>query len=348
LAEILHDDLQQQLAAAKFHLGILGGRIKNDLSVRSMVGQLDQILKDAIDKSRSLSHELSPAVLYHSSLGETFEWLARQVQTKHGLTVYIDAEEQVHLQSEPLKVFLYKAAQEILFNIVKHARVREARLRLKRMRGRLWLTIADRGQGFDPQTLGRTGGFGLFCIRERIELLGGRMKVRSVKGQGSVFVIAMPDGDTPRRPAGAIGSTPLGLADGAAEVADAPASGGPRLRVVLADDHKVMREGLAALLNEQTDMDVVGQAGNGREAVNLTCELRPDVVIMDISMPLMAGDEATRQIKLHIPKTRVIALSMFEEAGVAETIRKAGAETYLLKTAPFEELLTAIRGQSLS
>ncbi len=339
LAEILHDDLQQQLAAAKFHLGILGGRIKNHPSVRDMVGQLDQILKDAIEKSRNLSHELSPAVLYHSDLGETFEWLARQLHVKHGLTVHVDAVDQVHLQSEALKTFLYKAAQEILFNIVKHARVKEARLRLKRLRGRLWLTIADRGQGFDPQTVERTGGFGLFSIRERIELLGGRMRVRSAVGRGSIFVIVLPDGqmmeDRRQR-------TEDGLVPSAA-VRHPPS--GPRLRVLLADDHKVMREGLAALLNEQADMEVVAQAGNGREAVNLTCEFQPDVVIMDISMPLMAGDEATRQIKLHMPKTRVIALSMFEEDGVAETVCKAGAERYLLKTAPFDELLGAIRGK---
>jgi DNA-binding NarL/FixJ family response regulator len=154
----------------------------------------------------------------------------------------------------------------------------------------------------------------------------------------------MPDGETAGRSAMTIGSTTPGTTDHAVKVADVPPSRGPRLRVVLADDHKVMREGLAALLNEQTDMDVVGQAGNGREAVNLTCALGPDVVIMDVAMPLMAGDEATRQIKLHLPKTRVIALSMFEEAGVAETMQQAGAEGYLLKTAPFEELLTAIRG----
>lgn len=348
LAEILHDDLQQHLAAAKFHLGILNGRIKHDPSVRTMSGQLDQILTDAIEKSRSLSHELSPAVLHHSSLGETFEWLARHVQTKHGLTVHVDAEEQIHLKSEAMKTFLYKAAQEILFNIVKHARVREAWLRLKHMRGKLLLTIADRGQGFDPQTLEKTGGFGLLSIRERIELLGGRMKVRSVKGRGSVFVMAMPDGETIGRSATVLGPIASGSATSAIGVADVPGLPGPRLRIVLADDHKVMREGLAALLNEQTDMDVVGHAGNGREAVNLACDLRPDVVIMDVSMPLMGGEEASRQIKLHMPKTRIIALSMFEEVGVAETMRKAGAEKYLLKTAPFGELLTAIRGQALS
>jgi PAS domain S-box-containing protein len=349
LAGLLHDDLQQQLAAAKFHLGILGGRIRQDPSMQSLVGQLDQILTDAMEKSRGLSHELSPAVLYHSSLGETFEWLARQVQTKHGLTVHVDAEDHVQLSSETLKAFLYRATQEILFNIVKHARVQEAYLRLKHIRGRLWLTIADRGQGFDPQTPEWTGGFGLFSIRERIELLGGRMKVRSVRGRGSVFVIAIPDSQvTQPSVAPTVGSTPDGPVDRIAEAVGVPLPAGPRLRVVLADDHKVMREGLAALLNEQADMAVVGQAGNGREAVELTCELRPDVVVMDVAMPLVRGDEATRQIKLHAPATRIIALSMLDEAGVAEMIRKAGAEQYLLKTAPFEELLAAVRGQRLS
>ena len=71
--------------------------------------------------------------------------------------------------------------------------------------------------------------------------------------------------------------------------------------------------------------------------------LHPDVVIMDVSMPLMNGDEATRQIRRHLPQTRVVALSMHSEARTIERMRQAGAETYILKTAPFEELLAAIR-----
>ena len=106
-----------------------------------------------------------------------------------------------------------------------------------------------------------------------------------------------------------------------------------------------MREGLAALLSEQADLQVVGQAGNGREAVDLACRLRPDVVVMDVAMPLMAGDEAARQIKLHLPDTRVVALSMHEEADMAEAMRRAGAEAYLLKTTPSDQLLAAIRGR---
>ena len=104
-----------------------------------------------------------------------------------------------------------------------------------------------------------------------------------------------------------------------------------------------MREGLAALLGEQQDLRVVGQAANGRDAVGLAWELRPDVIVMDVAMPVMDGDEATRQIKRRLPQTRIIALSMFEEVEMAEKMRKAGAETYLLKTAPSEKLLAAIR-----
>jgi len=344
LAEILHDDLQQQLAAAKFHLGILSSRIKKDGTLHEMAVRLNDMLKDAIEKSRSLSHELSPAVLYQSDLGETLEWLARQVQAKHGLTVHVEARGRIDPQSEPLKAFLYKAAQEILFNVVKHARTKEATLRLQRMRGQLWLTISDKGQGFDPRALSKTAGFGLLSIRERVELLGGRMKIKSRKGRGSTFLIAVPDDQIPE-------ATPSGPGDLSGESVVhvsgrgrlAGRSGSRQLRVLLADDHEVMREGLAALLNEQQDIEIVGQAGNGREAVDLAYKLQPDVVIMDAAMPVMAGDEATRQIKLHLPKTRIVALSMFDEAQVAERMRKAGAEAYLLKTAPSEELLAAVR-----
>jgi PAS domain S-box-containing protein len=340
LAEILHDDLQQQLAAAKFHLSLLGKRVPKDKGGQGAVEQLDQILKDAIEKSRSLSHELSPALLYQSDLGETFEWLARQLKTKHGLTVHVESRGRIDPSSEALKVFLFKTAQEILFNVVKHARVREARLRIQCLRGGLWLTISDQGQGFDPRSPGKTGGFGLLGIRERIELLGGRMKIRSVPGRGSTFLIVVPDGQKTedRRPRTDDGQERIQPSS----VLRSPSSA---LRVLLVDDHKVVREGLAALLNEQADLEVIGQAGNGREAVDLACRLGPDVVVMDVAMPLMAGDEATRQIKSQLPGVRVVALSMFEEADMAEAMRQAGAEAYLLKTGPSDKLLSAIRGR---
>ena len=193
LAEILHDDLQQILAAAKFHLGLVSNRCKEDKALQETTEQVKRLLVEAIGKSRSLSRELSPPGLAQSDLRETFEWLASQVQAKHGLTVHVDVRDQVELQSEPLKALLYKAAQEMLFNVVKHAQVREARLRLRRRRGNICLAVSDKGRGFDPQGLGSSAGSGLLSIRERVNLLGGHMKARSVKGKGSTFLIVVPD-----------------------------------------------------------------------------------------------------------------------------------------------------------
>lgn len=115
------------------------------------------------------------------------------------------------------------------------------------------------------------------------------------------------------------------------------------LRVLVVDDHKIVRDGLASILSEQPDLEVVAQAGNGREAIDLAGRLNPNVIIMDVSMPLMNGDEATRQIKIMNPEIRIIALSMFEDSEMVQKMFRAGAESYVLKTAPSSTLLDAIR-----
>lgn len=114
-------------------------------------------------------------------------------------------------------------------------------------------------------------------------------------------------------------------------------------RIVLADDHRIMREGLRACLGREKTMEVVGEAENGRQAVELALRLRPDVVIMDISMPDLNGFEATRQILKGSPRTKVVALSMhMEERHVSEMLR-AGAAGYLKKDCGFGELVRAVR-----
>jgi len=192
IAAILHEDVQQMLAAARFHLNLLGSGTCSAEESQAIVGQVRQMLRDAIERSRSLSHELSPAI-YQVELIEILNWLAQHMQRKHDLTVRVEAHGRVDSPSEPLKAFLYKVAQELLFNVVKHAGVHEARVRVRRMGQSIYLSIVDQGRGFDPQELEGAAGFGLLSIRERVRLLGGQMKIRSRPGMGSRILIAVPD-----------------------------------------------------------------------------------------------------------------------------------------------------------
>lgn len=115
------------------------------------------------------------------------------------------------------------------------------------------------------------------------------------------------------------------------------------LKVLLADDHKIVRDGLRTLLEKHDDIVVVGEAEDGREALQLSRKLQPDVVVMDIAMPDLNGIEAARQLLSEYPGIRIAALSMHSDKRFVSEMLKAGASAYLLKDCAFEELITAIR-----
>jgi DNA-binding NarL/FixJ family response regulator len=116
-----------------------------------------------------------------------------------------------------------------------------------------------------------------------------------------------------------------------------------RLRIVLADDHAVVRAGLELLINAQADMEVVGHAADGREGVRLAQDAQPDVIVMDVSMPDLGGVEATAQIKRECPEVRVLTLTRHDDQGYLRRLLRAGAAGYVLKKTAADELITAIR-----
>jgi two-component system, NarL family, response regulator NreC len=115
------------------------------------------------------------------------------------------------------------------------------------------------------------------------------------------------------------------------------------IRILIADDHKVIREGLRALIATRDDMEVVGEAADGRQAVELAGSLQPDVVIMDVGMPELNGIEAARQIARSCPNTHLVALSINADQRFVSEMLQAGAGAYLIKTCDFEELVKAIQ-----
>jgi DNA-binding NarL/FixJ family response regulator len=116
-----------------------------------------------------------------------------------------------------------------------------------------------------------------------------------------------------------------------------------KIRVMIVDDHKMFREGLRALISGEPDMEVVGEAADGGEAVALAREIAPDVVIMDMRMPVMNGIDATRNLVEERPETRVLVLSMYPSDQLHQSIAEAGASGYVLKGCDFVELAAAIR-----
>jgi DNA-binding NarL/FixJ family response regulator len=116
-----------------------------------------------------------------------------------------------------------------------------------------------------------------------------------------------------------------------------------RIRILLADDHAVVRQGFRMILGAQPDMEIVGEAGNGREAVELAERLKPEVVVMDVSMPELNGIEATRRLAASTPHTRVLALSMHKDSVYVREILRAGARGYLLKDSVAADLVSAVR-----
>ena len=116
-----------------------------------------------------------------------------------------------------------------------------------------------------------------------------------------------------------------------------------KIRILLADDHTILRDGIRSLLEDEADMSVVGEAEDGHSAVKMACELKPDVALMDIAMPLLNGLEATRQIRRYCPAVKVLILSMHENEEYIRQALASGAVGYILKDAAARDLLGAIR-----
>ena len=180
---------------------------------------------------------------------------------------------------------------------------------------------------------GRGRGLGLIGMRERAQALGGTFTIEDREGGGTIVAVTLPlDGER-----SVTDSRRL------LDRFDAQGNAVATLRILLADDHTVVRQGLRKVLEERPDWQVVAEAGDGREAVRQAEQHKPDVAILDVAMPLLNGVEATRQIVKRVPGVRVLVLSMHADEAYVTQILQAGAAGYLLKDSADVDLMQAVQ-----
>lgn len=358
LATVLHDDIQQLLALLKLRVKILilpepfGDPIdeRTDGGINEKLQAIEHLIDKILDKSRNLSHHLSPPVLYQNGLSAALEWLAHEMETQHALQVAFEIAPDVDPDSSVLASILFRSARELLFNVVKHSGTRSARITARTEGDQILLCVSDSGKGFDPvagrQNWRRNVGFGLFSIEDRIKMLGGRMEIDGAPGRGCGVTLIVPrhaavepDDVTPETPAALLTAPEIAAPDAVIPAPDEHR----RIRILIVDDHELLCEALANLLEGEPDFAVAGQAHDGREAVKLALEQKPDVILMDISMPEVSGIEATAEIKRREPDIRIIGLSMHKEAAMQRKMLDAGACAYLTKGGSSEELIETVR-----
>jgi PAS domain S-box-containing protein len=350
IAQLLHDNLQQLLAATAYGLKSLQ-TADSERKRRKLFSMLGGQLRECISISRSLTSEISHPAFSEPDLAAALEWLASWMKEKHGLEVELESVPSLPAIPEETRILLLEAARELLFNVVKHSGVKEAKIRLDLdPDGRVTMVVIDRGVGFDTAKLaafgGAPGGIGLFSLRERLALVGGGMEVSSSAGSGTRFTIrSAPLQRTEPVSAPPAPRTPMEKAVRRPRSSAPPIRKGV-IRVLLIDDHTVVRNGIALQLNQQSDMQIVGEASDGESGVEMARELRPNVVVMDVNMPGMGGIEAARAMHSELPGTVIIGLSMFDEPGKARAMREAGAVDYISKSASVDALIASIRANA--
>ena len=343
IATDMHDHLQQLLVLGKLKLAG-GKRVAMGLpAVEKMIHETDEVFAEALRYTRSLVAELSPPVLRDHGLGAGLRWLGGYYMEKYEMAVTVTMPKVMELSlPEDQSMLLFQSVRELLMNAWKHAGTSEAAVVLEQTGHRLRITVSDKGAGFDLAAVavaesvgGLSSKFGIFSIKERMRSLGGSLELKSAPGEGTIATLTMPLGGRAE------------LSGAAANVQAehfalrTPHSGlrqNAKIRVLLVDDHAMVRQGLRAMLEDYGDVQIVGEAVDGREAVRLTEQLRPGVVVMDINMPKMNGIEATREITARYPNIIVIGLSVNAGDDNHRAMTEAGAATLLTKEAAVEQL----------
>jgi DNA-binding NarL/FixJ family response regulator/signal transduction histidine kinase len=365
LAREIHDTLAQALTGIVLQLEAVESLMEQpdlheDLrparqAAREALAETRALARHALEETRRSVMGLTATPLERLSLPEALqqelESFGQQARLR---TAFMTSGEERPL-SEEQKTALFRIAQEAMHNIRKHAKAERVRVALRYEEREARLSVEDDGVGFDVSVLrapGAAGGYGLYGMQERARLLGGEARVESAEGWGTRVFVRLPyvqEEETGRRG----DAETRGRGDTEAQSPEHLNTRTPEhpIKVLIADDHAVARQGLRAMLESAGDIVMVGEAADGVEALKQVKALCPDVLLLDVQMPRMNGLQTLQKLQAEQSSLPVIIITTFDTDEMLLQCIRAGAKGYLLKDAASADLVAAVRaahrGESL-
>ena len=346
----LHDVTGQKLALLSMDLsGILKKKIiaKDEDTNRLLLESIS--LSNEVNKEiRTLSYLLHPPLLDELGLPSAVEWFTQGFENRTGIHVSVDIPSSLVRLAPDAEVALFRIVQESLANVHRYSGSATAYVRARSDAGEVRLEIGDFGKGMSEESKipNRTSvaplGVGIQGMKERLRQLSGTLEIISQPGKGTLVTAILPISSQRREisdpyEGSEIREVQLIPTGGVAE------SNGWRKRILIADDHDVLRRGIRTMLESDPGLEVCGEAVDGKDALEKTLAQAPDLVILDINMPIMNGLDVLRQIVRHRPQTKVLAFSVHDSKQIVEEILAAGAHSYLSKATAGQHLVHEVR-----
>jgi CheY-like chemotaxis protein len=289
-----------------------------------------------------LSYLLHPPLLDELGLSSAVKWYAEGFQKRTGIRLDVDiASDFVRLPPD-VEVTLFRIIQESLNNVHRYSGSRTASVHVKSTAEKtIEVKVRDFGKGISPGVLNASTGIvapigvGIQGMKERMRQLAGKLEIASRVNRGTVVTATIPLPAT--RTPGTIESA-SSQADRITE-SPLPRMDGSRKKILIADDHELLRRGVRAMFETETEWEICGEAVNGQDAVDKSRGLRPDLVILDINMPVLNGLAAVRQILRGSPGTKILVFTIHDSEQTATEVKEAGAHGYLSKKNAGADLL---------
>jgi PAS domain S-box-containing protein len=331
IAGELHDDIGQRLALLSFEIGrMVSGPPRSHEELVASLHPFKQKILDVCDGLREISHRMHPSLLEHLGLPNALRHLCNDFSEREGIPVNFLSDDLTNDIPKSIGYCFYRVAQEALHNISKHAKANHVTVELAMVSQATQLCIIDTGAGFDISAV--KSGLGLHSMRERVELVNGALSVTSEPGIGTRIVVNVPLNELLSGPSLANRDEARGPYEHARQI--------KKCRLLIGDDHPLFVAGIGRLLEDTCD--VVGTAGDGLALVHAAERLKPELILIDISMPTINGFEAARRIHRSVPDAKLLFLTTHSDAAYADEAFKSGATGYLVKQAALAELPKAI------